>query len=225
MEKYNKPVKRREVLKYTTGTLVATTGIGMVSAKPSKDEEKKVKKLLKALQNADDKEEYYASLSHREKELVKSGLTLNLDNISSVTTSNKNTNHNSSPAPQATTTYTHRHRIEVPNNLGQTILTYIHTLHWEVDLGPNEITSVNVETSGSGKLFWVYEKDIDPQYKTVQPDGCHSKRSGLFRYCNKLEGFEYCTKELRTKITSDISGFPNSSHNTAKNVVQCGTNC
>lgn len=223
--KSNKIINRRDLIKYASGSLMATTSIGMVSAKPSKSKENKVKQLLKSVQESDNREAYYKTLSQREKELVQFGLSLKPNDLSSETTVSRNTDSSSRLTPQGTTTYTERNKVTVPNPFNQTILTYYHTLHWTVDLGANKITSANVEVSGTGFLFWQYDREVDPQYKTVRGDGCSSTRSGLFRECNEVEGVGFCTKELDTKITSNISGFPNGRASSSENVRQCGTNC
>ena len=217
------PVRRRDVLKYTSGSLVALTGMGTVSAKSGKKKEKTVKRLLRELEAADDPAAYYEELSAREQELVKLGLKP--DHVGDIESGVEVTS-DGDLTTQGTTTYTERHEINLENYLNQTIITYRHKLDWDVDTGSNEITSVDVSTEGWGFLFWQYDREVDPEYKTVQADGCSSTRSGLFRYCNEVEGVGYCTKELDTKVTSNISGFPNGESSTGEDIDrECGTSC
>lgn len=214
---------RREILKHSVSSIVAVSGIGLASGK-QKDNGEEIKSLIQELKSASDPEEHYRQLSEQEKELVKIGLKP--AKIGSVEEELKKDVSQSELSTQGmTVTYTKRHTVPVENVYGNKIYEYNHKLEWVVDES-GEIDNANVTTSGSGFLHWKYSGDIDPEQKTVGADGCSSTKSGLFQYCNEIEGVGHCTKELNSRITSAISGFPNGESSTSEDIAgECGTNC
>lgn len=227
-------INRRDLLKYSAGSLAAFSSVGQVAGRrragsdrrSHSDKKEKAEALLQELRNADNKQAYYDSLSKEEKELVREALQP--VKLGPAWTETDQT----ISAQGMETTYTETHHVTAENRLGQEIIQYDHELKWTVDREAGEVTSMNVSTGGSGDLFWRYSHDIDPEEKTIGSDGCHSTKSGLFQYCNghKIKqinfGYDYCARELNTRLTSAISGFPNGRSSTSENKdIHCGTDC
>ena len=191
--------------------------------KGNKDE--KIQRLIQELKSAPDPEEYYDQLSEQEKELVKIGLKPEKIGAVKEEFNKEKTSQSGISTEAITVTYTKRHTVPVENIYGNKIYEYNHKLEWVVN-GSEEIDSVSVTTDGSGFLHWKYSGDIDPEQKTVDAEGCSSTKSGLFQYCNEVEGVGHCTKELNSRITSAISGFPNGESSTSEDIAgECGTDC
>lgn len=215
---------RRKILKHSASSIVALSGIGMASGKQAGKEEK-IKRLIQELKEASNPKERYKQLSEKEKELVKEGLKpAKIGTVEEEVTVNETTQ--SGVSTQAITkTYTKRNTVIVKNNYGNKILEYNHKLDWVVN-SSGEISSASATTSGSGFLHWKYSENIDPEEKTVGAEGCSSTKSGLFQYCNEVYGVGHCTKEMNTRLTSNISGFPNGKSSTSEDIAgECGSNC
>ncbi|WP_153552247.1 hypothetical protein [Halomicrobium sp. LC1Hm] len=218
-------LNRRSILKLSGALGTSLSGVGVAAGRDRSrsnngKRDKKIKSLIQELKTADDKEEYYKSLSEKEKELLKEGLRP--VKIGSVWTSNKQV----VSIQGMETTYTEIQHVTADNIYDDEIIQYNHELKWTVDKENDEITGMNVSTGGEGTFFWQYTKDIDPEQRTIDDDGCHSKKSGLFQYCNEVKGVGFCTAELNTRLTSDISGFPNGRSSTRNDKdIECGRSC
>lgn len=224
---------RRQFITYSSGPILAFSGIGTATANRGEESGRRVhgsnedeitKELVVGMKEASDEEAYYRSLSDREKELLREGFEPH--HIGEVETQTTKT----VSAQGFETTYTKRHKVPVESNAGVEILRYRHRLDWTVDRDANEVVGASVSTDGSGDGFWRYSFDIDPEERTVATDGCNSTKSGLFQYCNTAKfygyGYDYCTAELNTRISSAISGFPNGESNTSEIIDgECGRDC
>lgn len=212
------------MIKSSASSIVALSGIGLASGE-QRNKDEKTKNLIQELKAADDPQEQYRQLSEREKELVKTGLKPAKIGTVKEELEKEETSSSEISSQAMTVTYTKRHTVPVENVYGNKIYEYNHKLQWVVN-DSGEIDSASVTTSGSGFLHWKYSGDIDPEQKTVDAEGCSSTKSGLFQYCNEHNGIGHCTKELNSRITSAISGFPNGQSSTSENIAgECGTNC
>lgn len=219
-------LSRRKLLK-TMGVSVTglgLTGISTATATAQDVDEETVEELLHELLNADDQEAFLAQLSEDKRQAVLNA-TSNVTVESTEPVVSQASVSSDAISPAAQTTYSKFHRVNVRSASQNWLILfyYDHTLDWTVENG--DVISASVTTSGGTDLvLWGYYGDVD-SYKYVDDAGCSSTETGIFKFCNNVQGVKVCEPDETTLVTSAISGFPSGQSSTSEIVENCYPNC